>query len=126
MRIWMDPQALNEALERKRHPLRVLDISPEVVKIKVFSKLDLRDGYSQYVLNEDSSLLTIFQTPVGCYWWRRFPVELTVSRKNFERRLQSALDWLNIVQCLADVILMFGVEKTRMKPVPIMMKSLKA
>lgn len=70
LRICIDPQALNKALGRERHPLPVLDdILPELAKAKVFTKLDLRDGYWQCVLDKESSMLTTFQTPAGRYRW---------------------------------------------------------
>ncbi|XP_042148029.1 uncharacterized protein K02A2.6-like [Ixodes scapularis] len=110
MRICIDPQALNEVLERERHPLPILDdILPEVAKAKVFSKLDLRDGYWQCILDEESSVLTTFQTPMGRYRWLRLPFGLAVSSEIFQKRLQSALDGLDGVLCVADDILVFGV-----------------
>ncbi|XP_040356411.1 uncharacterized protein K02A2.6-like [Ixodes scapularis] len=113
MRICIDPQALNEALERERHPLPILDdILPEVAKAKIFSKLDLRDGYWQCILDEESSLLTTFQTPMGRYRWLRLPFGLAVSSEIFQKRLQSALDGLSGVLCVADDILVYGIGET--------------
>ncbi|KAM7281463.1 uncharacterized protein ISCGN_006127 [Ixodes scapularis] len=113
MRICIDYQALNKALERERHPLPILDdILPEVAKAKIFSKLGLRDGYWQCILDKESSLLTPFQTPMGRYRWLRLPFALGVSSEIFQKRLQSALDGLSGVLCVADDILVYGIGET--------------
>ena len=46
LRICMDPHPLNKALKREHYPLPVLeDILPDLAHAKVFSQLDLADGY---------------------------------------------------------------------------------
>ena len=43
-----DPHRLNRALKRSHYPLPVIEeILPELSKAKVFSKVDLREGYLQ-------------------------------------------------------------------------------
>ena len=36
---------------------------PELEGVKVFSKIDLKEGYLQIELEEESSMITTFQTP---------------------------------------------------------------
>ena len=43
------------------------DILPELTNVKVFSKADLKDGFLQIQLDEESSKLTTFLTPWGWY-----------------------------------------------------------
>ena len=46
-RICIDPVHLNTALKRSHYPLPVIeDVLPELSKVKVFSKADLKDGLS--------------------------------------------------------------------------------
>ena len=60
LRVCIDPQRLNTALKRSHYPLPVIeDILPELADVKVFSKADLKDGFLQIQLDEDSSKLTI-------------------------------------------------------------------
>ena len=59
LRICIDPSELNKAFKRELHPLPVIDyILPELTNAKVFSSLDLKNGYWQCVLDNESSALT--------------------------------------------------------------------
>ena len=52
LRICIDPLALNRALKREMHPLPILDdILPELGKARVFTKVDLRNGYWHCILD---------------------------------------------------------------------------
>ena len=109
LRLCIDPQQLNEAVIREMHPLPVIDdVLPELAKAKVFSKLDLSNGYWHCTLDEESSFLTTFQTPYGRYRWLRLPFGLAVSSEIFQKRLQTSLDGLLGVICIADDILVYG------------------
>ena len=64
LRVYIDPQHLNKALKRSHFPLPVIeDILPELADVKVFSKAELKDGFLQIQLDQESSKLTTFQTP---------------------------------------------------------------
>lgn len=113
IRICIDPQALNLALKRELHPLPVIeDVLPKMSQAKVFSKFDLSSGYWQCVLDNESSVLTTFQTPFGRYRWNRLPFGLKVSSEIFQKRLLQALEGLDGVVCVADDVLIYGVGKT--------------
>ena len=71
LRICIDPRPLNKALKRENFQLPTLDdLLPELADSKVFSTLDLRDGFWQVKLDEASSRLTIFTTPFGRFRWK--------------------------------------------------------
>ena len=85
LRICIDPQSLL-ALKRGHYQLPVLeDILPDLVRVNVFSKVDLNHGYWHCVLEEDSSALTTFSTPFGRYRWKRLPFGLSVSSDIFQK-----------------------------------------
>ncbi len=110
IRICIDPQALNNALMREMHPLPLIDdILPELINARLFSKFDLSNGYWHCVLDEESSVLTTFQTPFGKFRWKRLPFGLSVSSEIFQKRLHTSLEGLEGVICVADDILVFGV-----------------
>ena len=74
LRICIDPVHLNKALKRSHYPLPVIeDVLPELADVKVFSKADLKDGFLHIELDNESSLLTTFQTPWGRYCWKWMP-----------------------------------------------------
>ena len=84
LRICIDPRELNKAVGRELYPLPVIDdILPELTNAKVFSSFDLKNGYWHCVLENESSALTTFQTPVGRYRWLRLPFGLNASSEIF-------------------------------------------
>jgi hypothetical protein len=113
LRICIDPRPLNKALKREHHPMPVLDdLLPDLAEAKVFSRLDLKDGYWHCVLDEESRQLTTFQTPFGRFRWLRLPFGLSVSAEIFQKRLKETLEGLRGVECIADDILVWGSGST--------------
>jgi hypothetical protein len=109
VRICLDPRSLNEVLKREQYVLPVIDdILPKLVNAKVFTKLDLRNGYWHLKLDEKSSYLTTFITDSGRYRWLRLPFGLSVSSEIFQKRLHQALEGLDGVVCVADDIVVYG------------------
>lgn len=111
LRVCIDPTPLNAALKRERYQLPTFDdILPDLANAKVFSKLDLRSGYWHCVLDESSSKLTTFQSPLGSrYRWVRLPFGLSVSSEIFQRKLQEAMEGLEGVHIIADDVIVGGV-----------------
>ena len=92
LRICIDPRDLNKAIMRSHYPLPVLeDILPNLSKAKVFSVLDAKDGFWHVTLDNESSLLTTFNTPYGRYRWLRMPMGISSAPEEFQRRLDQAL-----------------------------------
>ncbi|XP_046560092.1 uncharacterized protein K02A2.6-like [Haliotis rubra] len=109
LRICLDPQELNKALQREHYTLPILeDTLHELGQSRVFSKADLSSGYWHCVLDEESSFITTFQTCFGRYRWLRLPFGLNVSSEIFQRKLTEALDGLPGVVCIADDVLIHG------------------
>ena len=55
------------------------DVSAELHGGKYFTLVDARSGYWMVELDNESSLLTTFNTPCGKYKWLRLPFGLKVS-----------------------------------------------
>ena len=58
------------------------EVLPKLIKAKVFSTLDAKDGFYQVGLDEESSLKNSFWTPFGRYRYLRLPSESTWHQKN--------------------------------------------
>jgi len=70
VRICIDPSDLNKVMKREHHPIRTTEkVIITVPDAKVFSKLVAKSGFFQIKLDEASSLLTTFNTPLGRYRW---------------------------------------------------------
>ncbi|CAH1233393.1 RTL1 [Branchiostoma lanceolatum] len=113
LRICIDPRDLNVALKRSHYPAPTIDdLTPELRKTKVFSVLDAKNGYWQVVLDEESSLLTTFNTPQGRFKWKRLNFGIKSSPEEFQRRLDQALEGLAGVKPVVDDILVWGEGET--------------
>ena len=113
LRICIDPKPLNKALKREHYHLQVLDdVLPCLNKAKVFTKLDLASAFWHIQLDEESSLLTTFNTPYGRYRWLRLPFGMKVSSEIFQKHLNQVLEGLVGVICIADDIVVYGCGET--------------
>lgn len=92
----------------QHHIPTVEELSHKFAGSKVFSKLDARCGYWAIGLDEDSQLLTTFNTPFGRYCYKRLPFGLNVSQDLFQRAMDNVLDDLPGVVSIADDITVHG------------------
>lgn len=84
IRLCVDPKPLNQALKRNHYPLPLIDdLLPRLAITKhYFTVEDAKNGFWHVPLDYESSLLTRFGTPWGCYCWKRMPC-----RKSFSTAL---------------------------------------
>ena len=109
IRLCLDPRPLNKALKRCHHPIPTIDdVLPELSNAKVFTKVDCSSGYWQVKLDDESSLLTTFNTPFGRFKWKRMPFGISPAGEIFQQRLHQAIDDLEGVRTVADDILITG------------------
>ena len=112
IRVCIDPRELNRALLRERYSLPILDeVLYEMRDSRIFSKADLSSGYWHVQLDEESSLLTTFQTSFGNYRWLRLPFGTCVSAEIFQKKILEALNGLPGIVCIADDVLIHGRTK---------------
>ncbi|CAB4028566.1 Transposon Ty3-I Gag-Pol poly [Paramuricea clavata] len=72
VRICVDMRAVNKAIQRERHITPTIDdVIADLNDAKVFSKLDLNQGYHQLELSEESRYVTTFSTQVGLRRYKR-------------------------------------------------------
>ena len=109
LRVCIDPVHLNQALKRSHYPLPVIeDVLPDLADVKVFSKADLKDGFLHVELDDESSLLTTFQTPWGRYCWKRMPFGISPAPELFQQKLDQNLEGLPGVHRIFDDLLITG------------------
>ena len=66
LRICMDSRDLNNAIKRPHHPLPVIeDVISDLGNAKIFTVLDVKNGFWHVELTEESSYLTTFNSPFG-------------------------------------------------------------
>ena len=109
LRICLDPQDLNKALQRSHYPIPTIEeILPDLKNAKVFSVVDAKDGFWHVPLDNESSLLTTFNTPFGRYRWCRMPFGISTASEEFQRRQDEVVEGLPGVLSVVDDIIIYG------------------
>ena len=113
LRVCLDPQHLNTALLRSHYPIPTVDeILPDLTNAKVFSTVDAKNGFWHVELDQESSLLTTFNTPFGRYRWCRMPFGIKTASEEFQRRQNEVVEGLPGVHSVVDDILIYGEGET--------------
>lgn len=113
IRICLDPKYLNRAIHRPKLQMPTLEeLLSELSKGRIFSSFDAKDGFYQVSLDEESSKLTTFWTPLGRYRYLRMPFGISLAPEVFESRLQECLTDLPGVKVIIDDILVVGYGET--------------
>ena len=63
-----------------------------------------------WVLDEQSSFLTIFNTPFGRYQWKRMPFGIKSVAENFQHKMHKLIEGLNGVEVIADDFVVVGYD----------------
>ncbi|KAK7110621.1 hypothetical protein V1264_014461 [Littorina saxatilis] len=118
-RLCIDPKPLNKALKRNHYPMKTIDDALEdMVGARYFTHMDAKNGFWHVVMDEESSMLTTFETPFGKFRWKRMPFGVSVSPEEFQRRIDDAVKGLPGVFAVHDDFIIWG--KLRQ---PTMMKT---
>ncbi|CAB3999913.1 Hypothetical predicted protein [Paramuricea clavata] len=113
IRLCGDYRRPNQALLRERHPIPTVDeLMEEMSGAVVFSKLDLKAGYHQIVLEENSRNITTFCTHKGLFRYKRLPFGLSCASEVFQNAKRSKV---YTGYEISQTILLYGV-----KPKPSM------
>ncbi|XP_055590384.1 uncharacterized protein K02A2.6-like [Uranotaenia lowii] len=113
LRLCLDPAELNQAIKRMNHQIPTIEeLLPEFAKAKVFTVLDAKNGFWHLDLDERSSDLTAFWTPMGVYRWKRMPFGISCAPEVFQKAQQQIITGLRGVRCLADDVVVFGCGDT--------------
>ena len=109
-RVCIDPsQTINKAIDRPIFQMPTLkEQLHELKQAKVFSVIDVKDGFFHVPLDYQSSLMTAMHTSYGRYRWLVLPNGITSAPEEFQMRLLQVLDGLSGIIVIADDILVFG------------------
>ena len=106
LRICIDPSDLNNAIKREHYPMRTIEeVVSTMPNAKVFSVLDAKSGFLQIELDEASSFLTTFNTPIGRYRWLRLPFGIKCAPEIFQRIMDQMLEGITGATGIMDDIL---------------------
>ena len=112
LRICLDPKDLNMAIKRPHYKTPTLDeITHQLARSRVFSKLDARHGYWSVSLDEPSSYLTTFNRPFRRYRFERLPFGLNLSQYVFQERMDHIIERCPGTMGIADDVAVFGKDE---------------
>ena len=87
----LDLRYLNHAVKREHYPLP----TQEDLTVMLRGVLDATSGYWQKNVDEESSLLTTFNTPVGRHRFTRMPFGIHFAQEVFQRTIGMAFEDIN-------------------------------
>lgn len=109
LRICLDPKNLNKCIKQNKYLIpTVEDISMKLYGAKIFSVLDLKDGFWHVELDEESKKLVTFATPFGNYQFNRLPFGLCSSAETFQKYNEENFGDIEGVAIYIDDILIAG------------------
>ena len=109
VRVCGEYRQANKAIKRERHPIPTVDeLLQDMSGATKFSKVDLKAGYHQILLDKESRSITTFITHRGLYRYKRLPFGISAASEVFQNAIQNALQGLEGTRNIADDIIVWG------------------
>ena len=104
----VDYRALNKCTEPDSYTMPRVDDLMQTISGKVFSQLDLKDGFHQIEVAEKDIEKTAVATPWGLYEYLRMPFGLKNASATFQRFMDEVLRGLPNVRAYVDDVVVFS------------------
>ncbi|RWS20167.1 Transposon Ty3-I Gag-Pol polyprotein-like protein, partial [Leptotrombidium deliense] len=112
LRICLDPNRLNQAIKTPKYPIPTFDdILAKVNGAKYFTVLDLKKGFLQLELDEESSDLCAFNTPFGRYKFKNLAFGIKSAPEVFQQIMDEVFGDIEGVSVYIDDLLIPGKTK---------------
>lgn len=109
LRLCIDSRDINKAIRREHYLIPTIDdIAIKLGNNKFFTVLDMKDGYLQVPIDDESADLCTFATPFGRYQFLRLPFGLTSSCEVFQKMNYDLFGHLPGVNVYFDDIIITG------------------
>ena len=112
----VDYWKLNSITQKDRYPIPLVDkLMEQLSNAKVYTKLDIWQGFHQIQLDPDSSDLMTFQTWYGTYKYNVLPFRLTNGPATFQQFINDTLgmDYLdNFITAFVDDLIIYSKNET--------------
>ena len=108
VRVCIDMRKANEAIARERHPIPTIEeILYDLNGATIFSKLDLKWGFHQIELEEQSRDITTFVTHRGLYRYKRLMFGITSAPEKYQKIISDVIQGCNGVANIADDLIVY-------------------
>ena len=128
-RVVVDYRELNSVTEPDRFPIPSIQEALNALKgAKVFSAIDLKSGFFQISMDEESRPLTAFATSSGHFQFRRMAMGLRNSPSTFQRCMNAVLTGLDVqgvLLYLDDLLIYSSTPEEHLKTLGNVLKRLK-
>ena len=112
LRLVVDYRGLNAQTQPDKFPLPLIDVVLDKMHAaKVFSRLDLRNGFYQIRMHPEDIFKTSFTTPLGLYEWVVMPMGLINAPASFQRVMTDIFKDLPFVQVYMDDIVVHSASE---------------
>ena len=109
IRLCIDMRRANKVVVRERHPIPTIDEELHTMnRSTIFSKLDLRWGFHQLELAEESRNITTFSTHKGLYRYKRLIFGISAAPEIYQHAIQQVLAGCEGAQNISDDIIIHG------------------
>jgi len=119
IRLCLDFRLLNQVTERPAFPMPNIDEMLDSLRgMKLFSSIDLGNGYYQVELEESSRLKTAFSTKTGQFCFTRMPFGIAAAPATFQKLMTDVLKemlWKEALVYLDDILIFSKTEREHMK-----------
>ena len=109
VRVCVDMRQANKATKRERHVTPTIkEMIGDLNGAKVFTKLDLNQGYNQLELAPESRYITTFGTHMGLMRYKRLNFGISSAAEIFQNVIRETLEGIDGAKNISDDILVFG------------------
>ncbi|GFT25449.1 transposon Tf2-6 polyprotein [Nephila pilipes] len=109
LRLCLDFRDLNKVIKREHYQIPCTDgIISRLEGKKIFSVVDLKDGFWHVLLDEVSSEICTFNTPFGRYKFNKLPFGIVSAPEVFQKRNQKLFGDIEGVEIYFDDIIVAG------------------
>ena len=109
IRVCVDMRQANKAIKRERHVTpTVKEMIGDLNGARVFSKLDLNQGFNQLELALESRYITTFSTHMGLMRYKRLNFGISSAAEIFQNVIRETLEGIDGAINISDDILVFG------------------
>ena len=112
IRLCVDSRRANEAVVRERYQGPTIhELVHDLNGAKVFSTIDMREGFHQIELDNESRDITTFSTHVGNFRYKRLIYGISAAPELFQKLIQQTIADIKNCRNIADDIIVFGKDK---------------